>query len=188
MRERAYDERASQILEGRAPISVLDVIAVEDVCDAVLRRHDALEPPVDIDAIAAAEGLVFDLAPFVVLKGGYVGVLPDGRAHALIREADHPLVQRFTKAHELAHHLLDKVNEFPPGYLQRDRHALHERFAAALLMPRAWVDVVASEARARHELVARIAASCAVTWPAARLRVQELGITLTSAAAPAAAA
>lgn len=151
-----------------------DMIAVEDLVDEILRRHDALEPPVDVDAIAAAEGLVFDVAPFVVLKGGYMGMLPDGRAHAFIREADNPLVQRFTKAHELGHHLIERET-LPPGYLERDRHPLHERFAAALLMPRAWVDAIAAAAHPDdRELVKRIASTCAVSWPAARIRLSEL--------------
>lgn len=153
---------------------------VEDLAAAVLERNGVTAAPVDVDHVAGLEGLVFDLAPFQVLQGGYARDLPDGRSHAFIREGDHPLVQRFTKAHELCHHVLDELVELPEAYRKADRHYLHERFAAAFLMPREWVAGVVDESRrANAPVVQAVAQRFQVTWPAALVRLRELRLLQT---------
>lgn len=147
---------------------------VEDLARSILARHAIVDAPVDVDAVARAEGLTFEHAPTFLVRGAYF-VGPDARGRAFIREADPPLVQRFTKAHELGHHVLDTVLELPESYRLADRHPLHERFAGALLMPREWVAEVTHRAEGRGR-VGAVARMFQVTWPAALVRLRELGL------------
>lgn len=141
------------------------------------RERGRREAAHDRRAHSAAARLDFQLVPFTLLQGGYLGWIPGrDRACAGIREADHPLVQRFTKAHELGHHVMDDILELPPSYKLRDRHWAHERFAAALLMPRAWVVSFIDEQGARGgDIVGDVAARFCVSRPAAEVRLRELG-------------
>lgn len=150
---------------------------------ALLEKHKARirKPPIDVDAIAEAEGLVYAQAEFEVASGAYVG-MGDGRGRALINRAHPRTRQRYSKAHELAHHLIDKTHEawqVAPSFRGRDRHWPHEKFAAYLLMPRGWV-VATVEHALRHgrdgeQLVERIAKVFDVSRGAARIRLEELG-------------
>jgi hypothetical protein len=79
--------------------------AIARIALDVLSRQGQKRPPVDIDYVASGEGLVYVLTDVERISGGYFCDL-DGHGHAIISSREHPLRQRFTKAHELGHHLL----------------------------------------------------------------------------------
>ena len=162
------------------PRDAIEVLALE-----VLRRAGIMRPPVDIDAVAAAEGLRFVPLGFDSLLGAYCADPPSHELHkgpfAMIGSHQHPLRQRFTKAHELAHHLMDE----PRGWVVRmqlplaqryngvDYHEAHELFAASLLLPRPWVERFDGGSWRRKD-VARLAEHFAVTKIAAAVRLEEV--------------
>lgn len=167
--------------------------AAERLAAECLARHGVWRPPVDIDAVAAAEGLRFVPIDFAECLGAYSSGAAGARTSwgrrpfAVIGSHQHPLRQRFTKAHELAHHLLDEPTGWvarmqlhppvPRGYKGDVYHEAHELFAASLLMPRPWVLSLVDRSRPmRHADVARIAQRFAVTKIAAGARIHELGI------------
>jgi Zn-dependent peptidase ImmA (M78 family) len=165
--------------------------ALRDAADRlaweVLVRSGVTRPPVDVDATAAAEGMYFIPAGFDAFLGGaYCGDPPsrfiDRRPFAFIGSHQHPLRQRFTKAHELAHHLIDDRRiewvarmdlSLPQRYEGMDYHEAHEFFAASLLMPRRWVERFDGGSWRRRD-VERLARQFAVTKIAAAVRVEEL--------------
>ncbi|HEV8670836.1 MAG TPA: ImmA/IrrE family metallo-endopeptidase [Candidatus Limnocylindria bacterium] len=157
--------------------------AVERLAWEVLARSDVTRPPVDIDAIAAREGLRFVPATFDSILGVYCGDPPSHvkLPFAMIASHQHPLRQRFTKAHELGHHLMDEPRgwvarmRLPSGleHRSRDYHEWHECFAASLLMPRRWVDQFDGGSWRRDD-IARLARRFAVTKIAAATRLEEL--------------
>ncbi len=116
--------------------------------DELLDKADVEEPPVPVDQLARACGVL-------VIRSA----MPDDLS-GLVFEMDHGAVigvnkghsenrQRFSIAHELGHHLLshhdrfhiDVTEEDPPGYDWQTERAANE-FAADLLMPR---DMVISQ-------------------------------------------
>jgi hypothetical protein len=161
--------------------------AIETLAWEVLARAGITRPPVDIDAIAAAEGMRFVSEDFDSLLGVYCSDPPSHipTPFAMISSHQHPHRQRFTKAHELAHHLMDE----PRGWVARMRlplprwdrriaskfgyHPTHEFFAASLLMPRRWVEQFDGGSWRRDD-VARLARHFAVTKIAAAVRLEEL--------------
>lgn len=161
----------------------------ERLASEVLTRSGIRRAPVDVDAIAAAQGLRYLPISFASVQGAYVGTLgpgahprADGRAVAFIGSHQHPLRQRFTRAHELGHHLIDHgrvewVNrlrlELPCHYQGDVYHEAHEHFAAALLMPRGLVERFAGGSWRRGD-VERLARAFGVTKIAAAVRVEEL--------------
>ena len=163
--------------------------AIERLASEVLARSRITQPPVDVDAIAAAEGMRFRRIEFGGSQGAYLAEgIPGARAlwarrpFAVIGVHQHPLVQRFTKAHELAHHLIDDGRiewvERMRLPLPRHReaggyHEAHEFFAASLLMPRPWVDRFDGGSWRRRD-VERFARAFAVTRIAAAVRLEEL--------------
>lgn len=148
---------------------------------ALLEKHRIQKPPVDVDAIALEEGLSFELTTFSVASGAYVG-LGDGHGRALIARGESAVRQRYSKAHELAHHLIDRQHEtwqLAPSFRGHDRHWPHEKFAAYLLMPRGWVIATVEHAmqngRSGAQLVERVARVFDVSRAAAAVRLRELG-------------
>ena len=153
--------------------------AAEQLAWAVLVRAAVTRPPVDVDAVAASVGLRFDHMDFTATLGAYVR----GFDRAMIGSRQHPLRQRFTKAHELAHHLIDE----PTGWVARmqlplpprgtyagvDYHEAHEFFAASLLMPRPWIRHL-ERATWRSRDIADVARRFGVTKIAAAVRLGEL--------------
>jgi Zn-dependent peptidase ImmA (M78 family) len=161
---------------------------IEKFALLVLDRNRVSAPPVNVDEIAQAERLNFDVRPLERTSGSYFRD-PDGLGHATINANDHRLRQRFTKAHELAHHLIDEAADgvrvqgmpwlrLPAAYRGRDRHWMHERFAAALLLPRVWVGSFMRDRGwqlEREVLVRSVARFFDVSQAAAEIRLTELG-------------
>jgi Zn-dependent peptidase ImmA (M78 family) len=161
--------------------------SIELLAERVLARNRVWAPPVNVDEVANAEGLDFQLVDLHDLSGGYVRD-ENGRGHAMIAASEHRLRQRFTKGHELAHHLVDHPERLealgfpylrlPTGYRGRERHWAHERFAAALLMPRGWVASFMRDRGwqlERDRLVIEAARVFDVSRAAAEIRLRELG-------------
>lgn len=149
----------------------------------VLARQGQRTPPVDIDYVASGEGLVYILTDVERISGGYFCDL-DGHGHAIISSRDHPLRQRFTKAHELGHHILDEavapVHILQPSAYRKTnspRHWAQEYFAASLLMPRPWVADLIRVTQGwgtRDELIREVARRFQVSRAAAEVRLREL--------------
>lgn len=161
--------------------------AIERLAEHLLAKHAVAAPPVNVDEIANAEGLDFQIVALERLSGGYIRD-DDGRGHAMISASEHRLRQRFTKGHELAHHLVDHPQQLtalgfpylrlPTGYRGRERHWAHERFAAALLMPRPWIASFMRDRGwrlEREQLVGAVARAFDVSRMAAEIRLVELG-------------
>ncbi len=160
---------------------------IELLAELLLARHGVYAPPVNVDEVSNAEGLDFQLVELGALSGGYMRD-NEGHGHAMIAAGEHRLRRRFTKAHELAHHLFDEPEiayargfpqlRLPTGYRGRDRHWAHQRFAAALLMPRSWLGIFVRERGwrlSRDTLVREIARTFDVSRSAAEIRLVELG-------------
>jgi len=155
---------------------------IQALAAGVLRRNGVRMPPVDVQRIARDEGLDFSFVALERTSGAYFRDR-DGHGHVVISSTNSRVRQRFTIAHELAHHLMDEpavstAPLLPAGYRGRDRHWAHEYFAGCLLMPRPWV---ANVFRARgialssDELAAEIARRFDVSRAAALVRMRELG-------------
>jgi Zn-dependent peptidase ImmA (M78 family) len=161
---------------------------MERLALTVLVRNGVHAPPVDVDLIAEREGLRFERTS---LYGDVSGAYYRGQGrsgHAFISAAEHPLRQVFTKAHELCHHILDEPAisvaagypnlQLPSGYRGRESHALHDRFAAALLMPAPWIGNFIRERGwklERAELIPTVARNFGVSQRAAEVRLEILG-------------
>lgn len=110
-------------------------------------------PPVDVEAIADALGVRIELGSFPPRDGvsGCIVRTPTGTVIGV--NQDDPLVRRrFTIAHELGHYILHEFTDVhvdSKKRLNRDDRAARaidpieieaNAFAAALLMPRAWLE------------------------------------------------
>jgi len=120
----------------------------------LLRDHRVSTPPVDVEALAAAQHIAIesqDLGPSI---SGLVVRGPDGRATIGVNALHHPNRRRFTIAHEIGHHLLhaDSATLFVDEMMVHFRDAAStakadpremeaNAFAAALLMPEDWLRV-----------------------------------------------
>jgi len=149
----------------------------------ILARNGQKVPPVDIDYVASGEGLVYILTEVERISGGYFRDL-DGHGQAIISSREHPLRQRFTKAHELGHHILDEAVR-PASLLQPSayrktnspRHWAQEYFAGSLLMPRRWVADLIRDPQGwgtPAELIREVAKRFEVSRAAAEVRLREL--------------
>jgi Zn-dependent peptidase ImmA (M78 family) len=130
------------------------VSAPERAAIRVLKRLRISEPPVDVSEVARNLGIRVEL---VDLGDDCSGMLVRGKDGAVIgvNYGHHPNRQRFTIAHEIGHFELHeggtyvdrgttfrlRSTEMNSGSAVEEREA--NQFAAALLMPSAWV---------RHEL------------------------------------
>lgn len=161
--------------------------SVELAATRVLTRHAISAPPVDVDWIAEREGLRFEYLDLDRISGAYVRE-GERRGCAFISSREPPLRQRFSKAHELAHHLFDEpvishaagypALRLPIGYRGRERHWAHEMFAACLLMPRAWVGTFIRDRGwmlDRFPQITETARIFHVSRNAAEVRLRELG-------------
>ena len=142
----------------------------------------------NVDEVAQRLGLNYEVAPLDEATSGFYYDEPNGRGRAVVNARHHRLRQRFTKAHELAHHLVDKpvfqgvegmpYVQLPSGYRGRERHWAHDAFAASLLMPRAWIGQFMRNRGWQYER-ARLIVECArafdVSRAAAEVRLRELG-------------
>ncbi|QSX74230.1 ImmA/IrrE family metallo-endopeptidase [Lysobacter arenosi] len=110
----------------------------------LLEKHPSARAPVDIAAIAEAEG--FEVKESDKLESGTAGMLLQrgGRKIIVVNKNDHPYRRRFTIAHELAHQILGLPSvhgaRVPSDELERHgrrpkEEILCDVFAAECLVP-----------------------------------------------------
>lgn len=164
----------------------------EDAAIDVLDRYKAGEPPIDVDAIALAEGIEIVRTAAQGNESGFA--LRDGKRRIIGVNSGHSLLrQRFTVAHELGHLILhpgkplimdpsvrvNRRNE--TSSLGTDFEEIQANtFAAQLLMPRSIVARLAADlATAGHsheQLIKALAQSFSVSRDAMTYRLINLGI------------
>lgn len=107
-----------------------------------------LEPPVPVERIAQGQGITIQSVPLDDELSG-MAFVKDGKRVIVVNAGHHPNRQRFTVAHELAHHLLHQ--DYLAGGIHVDKVVLRRdalsrsgtnaremsanSFAAELLMP-----------------------------------------------------
>jgi Zn-dependent peptidase ImmA (M78 family) len=117
----------------------------------LLREFALTQAPIDVDFLAKAKGIRIERTDLGDDCSGIL-VRKDGSSVIGVSWTDPPLRQRFTVAHEIAHHELHGGNTYVDRgqYIVQFRDAssgsgtkIEEReanqFAAALLMPAQWV-------------------------------------------------
>jgi Zn-dependent peptidase ImmA (M78 family) len=145
----------------------------------LLMRTGQSGPPVDLDRVVALwPGLKISMENLE--REGYLVDLGAQGAEILIRAADPLPRRRYTIAHELGHWVLQYAEPVSYDHSAAVPHAVIERwcdhFAAALLMPRAWV--IQGLRRAKLSGLLRTVLSAPpvyqVSHQAFRLRISEL--------------
>ena len=118
----------------------------KEAAKKLLRKHGLREAPVDVEALAKAEGL-----DVVYGRFAHDGLLKDGRIEV---PADQSLAaQRFAIAHELGHWILRHL--IAAGKVEPEANA----FAAELIIPRAELRQAVAERPDLRTLCARFGAS-----------------------------
>lgn len=126
----------------------LSVNELENRALELLKRFNLAKPPVDVDSLAKALGVRVERTDLGRDCSGVL-VRRDGRAVIGVSWTDPPVRQRFTVAHEIAHHELHGAETYVDrghyivqyrdlssgsGTKTEEREA--NQFAAAVLMPR----------------------------------------------------
>lgn len=146
-----------------------------------------LEPPVDVGKVAKRLGIDLYREEFVEEIDGLYLRLPDAPPVIAINSSylKPPGRQRFTAAHEIAHHLLcrniiSKSRLFYIDSVKTRKTVLEracDRFAALLLMPesivRQWFEELSAN---RENRVAIMSERFGVSPGAMRVRLRELGL------------
>lgn len=113
-----------------------------------LRENKEMIFPIDPFELLSMNGVIYQFRDFKELEGIYI--VPNG-------EGDIPIVginfnrpttrQRFTAAHELCHHIKDRLNTACPinGAKKNKTEKFADKFAAELLMPRGFFEVEAQK-------------------------------------------
>jgi hypothetical protein len=136
-------------------------------------------PPADLPAIAGHVGII-DIAYCDIESAALLQVGPVwGTWGVLIREWDGRARQRFSLAHEIAHVALGIVGdewryrgEAAARGARTQGERLCDQYAAALLMPRQWVNRLAAETPDVYELARRFG----VSGDAMRIRLEHCGL------------
>ena len=159
---------------------------------ALLQAHDVHGAPIDVFALAEREGIRVVRQSFEDSNISGVLVRRDDASVIGINASHHPNRQRFTLAHELAHHVLHA--QHPTVYVddmtvhfrgegyhppQRTEEVEANAFAAELLMPEALLreDLKSGSIDALDEVaVRRLARKYGVSAQAVTIRLAELGL------------
>lgn len=167
----------------------------ETAAASLLARHAVLQPPVDVEAIAKAEGILVVRRRFE--DADVSGMLyRDSDQHVIGVNSAHPRPrQRFTIAHELGHRALHPGREIildvPVRVNFRDKTSSMatdaeeieaNAFAAAILMPEKMIrdhitQLPASKRREPDDIAAGLAAIFKVSASAMSFRLINLGLT-----------
>jgi Zn-dependent peptidase ImmA (M78 family) len=165
----------------RRGLSPAEAVAVAELQAAkLLRAADITAPPVPIEEVA-----IELLGIRVVRRANWPGsglalTVKDGWVVAL-RAEEAPVRQRFSLAHECKHILDDSHIEwlYPcrnGRWSEEWIEAVCNRFAANLLMPRAWVK--ADWASRGIQDIGRLARRYHVSWTAMDYRLDQLGLRM----------
>lgn len=142
-----------------------------------------IEPPLDLDWLAEWLGIEVEIRPLPKKVAG-IYLRTDWGAHIILNSNDRPERQRWTEAHELAHHILsigkvsqDSMFQIDVTGSRRDEN-ICDRFAAEILMPSAVVQRKADEVgHGRFDKTALLANMFEVSVMAMRIRLRELGLS-----------
>lgn len=161
----------------------------EAAADRLLRKYLVRKPPVEVEAIAKAEGLE---VVFHDMEDQVSGLLITNAEKPVIavNVRHHPNRQRFTIAHELGHFVLHRskptvfVDEYLVHYRARsetpDRREMEANvFAASLLMPNRLVvkDILMKGGDLLdEETVRKFAQRFGVSAQALAIRLDQLGV------------
>lgn len=129
--------------------------------------------PVDVFSLAASRGIEITMCPLPDKISGILHKFP-GRSYLYLNSTHYPERQRFTVAHEIAHHALDPAGIYlahsEPVMTTRERRA--NRYAAELLMPTSEVLRCVD----RNMSTADMLKHFGVSEEAMRIRLDEVGI------------
>jgi predicted transcriptional regulator len=156
---------------------VVGRLEVERKAEALATRFGG--PPTELESIAGALGIVDialgDIATAATLQGGPV----EGTWGVVLRRADSRTRRRFSLAHEIAHVALGITGDerrYMGEAAARSGRTPAERtcnyFAAALLMPRAMVNSLATDLFGAKELARRFE----VSEESMRYRLEQIGL------------
>ena len=103
---------------------------VERRATKLLRDHDALAPPVNVDTLARALGMSVNFEKLDSDVSGLM-LIEDGNVKVAINEAHHRHRQRFTLAHEIGHMLLHATGD----RVFVDRRFFRNEWSRQMLLP-----------------------------------------------------
>jgi hypothetical protein len=133
-------------------------------------------PPVALSALADALG-VAEIRPSSMIEDGRLEQRA-GRTVIFLREQTGPRRRRFTLAHELGHLVLAEPGQDFIAHRREVRFDSEERFcnqfAAALLLPRLWVESEFADAPVHLWVARRMAAQAETSLSAALVRLREV--------------
>lgn len=140
-----------------------------------------IEPPLDLNWLAEWFGVEVEIRPLPINTSGLY-LQTEYESHIILNANDPPERQRWTTAHELAHHILS-IGKLTPSEAFRiktdtsDDEDLCDRFATEILMPAALVRKKASELEyGRSDKTELLADIFDVSIAAMRARLLELGL------------
>jgi Zn-dependent peptidase ImmA (M78 family) len=147
----------------------------------LIPRH--IEPPLDLNWLAEWFGVEVEIRPLPKKVAGLY-LHTDYGPHIVLNADDSPERQRWTTAHELAHHVLSIGKRSAADALRiktsesGDDEDICDRFAAEILMPAALVRRKAAEVRhGRFDKAALLANMFEVSIVAMRIRLRQLGLS-----------
>lgn len=146
----------------------------------LIPRH--IEPPLDLNWLSEWFGVEIEIRPLPKTVAGMYLRTETG-THIILNSNDSPERQRWTTAHELAHHVLCIGRQSPEDAfrVKTDEpdasEAICDRFAAEILMPAALVRRKAEEVKhGRFDKTALLANMFEVSTTAMRIRLKELDL------------
>lgn len=152
-------------------------MTIDDFVADLVRRCDvAPEPPIDLVRVAQRLG-VDEITEAQLVEDGRLEHTPYHVRILLQQDASYPR-KRFTLAHELGHVVLTDPDSFVVARRYRPRADQEERFcdafAAALLLPRAWVEQRWATAQRSLRVVRAMSDTAHVSLAASAIRLNEI--------------
>ncbi len=137
-----------------------------------------VEPPIDLTWLVEWLGIELEYRPLPKSVSGLY-LRTEQRSHILLNSNDTPERQRYSLAHELAHHLLAFIDGWSSVFALDIKHSSREaacnRFAAELLMPEDILRRCAAKVKhGPHDKSALLANIFEVSATAMRIRLREL--------------
>lgn len=107
-----------------------DPSAARDAARRLLAEHGVRAPPVPVDRIIRARNIVLQFAPLDEELSG-MAYIREGVSLIGVNALHHPNRQRFSAAHELAHHILHVADITSAVHVDRGFRVLHRDELAA---------------------------------------------------------